>query len=99
MALVAPMPSASVRTAASVNPGLFRSSFDPLRRSKRKSASHAPTAVLRVAAATDLITTSFQCPLPRLLHSWNETTARKLGPRGNADRLGRHAAVDPGPAR
>ena len=47
MALVAPMPSARVSTAASVNPGLFRSSFNPLRRSKRKSASHAPTPTPR----------------------------------------------------
>src|SRR6185503_2773779 len=43
IALVAPMPSASVSTAAAVKPGLFRSSFNPLRRSKRKSASQAPT--------------------------------------------------------
>src|SRR5262245_1213323 len=46
IALVAPMPSARVSTAASVNPGLFRSSFHPLRRSKRKSASQAPTVAL-----------------------------------------------------
>ena len=43
IALVAPMPSARVSTAASVKPGLFRSSLAPLRKSIRKSASHVPT--------------------------------------------------------
>src|SRR5687768_4321697 len=45
------MPSASVNTAARVNPGLFRSSLNPLRRSKRTSASHEPTPALPAAVS------------------------------------------------